>query len=126
MIWPQISTCSRNSPGQRHRLPTERSALGDRAQKACPHACRDRAWVLILSLLLALTSAFAQEGNQGLNPAGGSEPEHREDANAARRRPRHGGLFRRLRELTPVEQRRAMANDPQFQQMSPERQELIR
>jgi hypothetical protein len=37
-----------------------------------------------------------------------------------------GGVFRRLRELPPIQQRRFMATDPEFLSFRPRRQELIR
>ena len=59
-------------------------------------------------------------------PSEKSEPDNPEAGAFPRRRPLAGGVFRRLRELPPAEQRRVMATNPAFRSFSPERQELIR
>jgi hypothetical protein len=69
----------------------------------------------------------AQEGGEReANPSRKVEPDRRAEGEFQQRRPLAGGIFRRLRELPPAEQRRVMANNPQFRNFSPERQELIR
>ena len=65
-------------------------------------------------------------GSQGSNPLGGVEPDRRAGEGRSQQRPQQEGFFRRLRALPPGEQKRVLANDPQFQSLSPERQKLIR
>jgi hypothetical protein len=107
-------------------LPTEPSA----------HACfvrrgsypyRNLAGILLLSFLLSPGVMRAEKGGeQEANPSRSVEPGRREGGAFQLRRPLAGGVFRRLRELSPAEQRRVMANNPVFRSFSPERQELIR
>ena len=135
MIWQQISTYSRNFLRESHGLPTEPSAAVLRARRGNSHPCRGLVWTVLLSLLLLPAMIRAQSsGNQGSNPAGGAqpappaggaEPDRRAGGNAQQQLPRPGAIFRRLRELPPAQQRRIMANNPQFQRLPPEVQELI-
>ena len=71
-------------------------------------------------------SLAQEEGDQGSNPPGGAEPEREAGRGPQQQRPMQGGIFKRLRELPPAQQRRIMANNPQFLRLPPERQELIR
>ena len=70
---------------------------------------------------------LAQNGGRE-RPNAPAEPEAERPAggNAGQQRPMQGGVFRRLRDLPPAEQRRFMANSPEFQRLPPVRQELIR
>ena len=88
------------------------------------HPCRNLAGIVFLSLFLLPGFLMAQGGGeQGSNH---SESEGGERRANRRQRPQAGGVFRRLRELPPAEQRRVMADNPQFQNLPPGRQELIR
>jgi hypothetical protein len=96
--------------------------------------------LFLLVLLSPAAIIHAQSsGSQGSNPAGGAQPtppvgvpeaDRSAGGNAKpqeqQQRPMPGAFFRRLRELPPAQQRRIMANNPQFQRLSPDRQELIR
>jgi hypothetical protein len=82
---------------------------------------------LLLAFLLSPAVMWAQEGGEReATPSRRVEPERRESGEFQQRRPLAGGVFRRLRELPPAEQRRVMANNPLFRSFSPQRQELIR
>jgi len=76
-------------------------------------------------LLLPAVSLAQERGNQGTRPTG-EEPNRRAGAGPQQQRPMPGGIFKRLRELPPAQQRRIMENNPQFQRLPPERQQMIR
>ena len=82
---------------------------------------------LLLALLLSPAMARAQRnGGLGSRPARQSQSERPLEADPQQQRPQPEGFFRRLRELPPAEQKRFLANNPQFQRLSPDRQQLIR
>jgi len=94
--------------------------LGNPARRFLPVA-------LFVSFLLAPTLMAAQVGGrQGARFQSPREVERSQGEKEGPRNPLQGGIFRRLRDLPPAEQRRFMANNPEFQRLSPERQELIR
>ena len=65
MIWPRISTYSRNFPRESHGLPTEPAAPPFCARRGNFHPGRDLAWTLLLSLLL-LPAMILAPGQAGL------------------------------------------------------------
>jgi len=89
---------------------------------------------VVLALLLAPAPGLAKKeaGKAQHNPAGpaprtgGGNPQPRPQEHPLQQHPQRGGVFQRLRELSPEQQQHFMANNPQFQRLSPERQELIR
>jgi hypothetical protein len=81
--------------------------------------------VLLLLILSVPLLAFSQE--RGLPDALPPQTERADGREAAPARPMvQGGMFRRLRELPPYEQRRFMATDPEFQSFGPARKQMIR
>ena len=127
MIWPRILTYSRKFPRESHGLSIESSSPACGGRRPARHRGRDLTWILLLSFLLLPVAILAQRsGDLGSEPAGGAGPERREGGMDQQQRPQLGRFFRRLRELPPMEQRRFMANNPQFLRLPPARQELIR
>ena len=107
-------------------MPTEPSVHANSARRGS-HPYRNLTGILLLSFLLSPGVARAQEATeQEPTPSRRVEPGRRDDGEFQLRRPLAGGVFRRLRELPPAEQRRVMANNPMFRSFSPERQDLIR
>lgn len=127
MIWLRTSTYSRSFPREIPGLSTERADRTLYARGGDLHRCRDLFWTLLLSLVLSPATILAQNGGRE-RPArqAGAEAERRAGGDEAPRRPVPVGVFRRLRDLPPAEQRRFMANSPEFQRLPPGRQELIR
>jgi len=118
---------SRNFVRQNHGAPTEPAAPASHARRANSHRCRDLVWTLLLAALLSPAVRPAQDpGGRGTNQEAGAEPARRGDEDAEQQRRLPGGIFRRLRELSPIEQRRIMANNPQFLRLPLARQQLIR
>jgi len=108
-------------------LPTEPAARTLCARGRNLHRRCNLLWTLLLSLLLSPAMILAQNGGRERpNPQAGTEAERPGGGHAAQQSFVPGGVFKRLRDLPPWEQRRFMANNPQFQRFSPERQELIR
>jgi hypothetical protein len=93
-------------------------------------------WIVLLSLALCP----GLMGAQGKGPAGtkseagpqhppttpGEQENRGPRGEGQRQPPRPGAFFKRLRELPPAQQRRIMANNPQFQRLPPDVQELVR
>jgi hypothetical protein len=106
-------------------LRTDRAARDLSARRGNLHRCRDLSCTLLVLLLLSPVIVVAQNGER-------ERPDPQ--AGAERRAGEHGGqqkgppvgVFKRLRDLPPAEQRRFMANSPEFQRLPPARQELIR
>jgi hypothetical protein len=98
--------------------------------------CSKWVWILLLSLVLFPGMIRAQDKNPpGAKSEGGpqhppttpGEQENRGPRGEGQRQPpRPGAFFKRLRELPPPQQRRIMANNPQFQSLPPDVQELVR
>lgn len=107
-------------------MPTKLSAHVFSARRGTiPY--RHLAGILLLSFLLSPVVTRGQDGGEREpNPSPRVEPGRRDGGEFQQRRPLAGGVFRRLRELPPAEQRRVMANNPLFRNFSPERQDLIR
>ena len=102
-------------------------ALPLRALGRNPQFCRELVGALLAFLVFLPAMALAQgNGGRGANPGRRAQAYGRTQGEAQPQRPQAGGFFRRLRELPPMQQRRIMANNPQFQRLPPERQELIR
>jgi hypothetical protein len=93
----------------------------------CAHSRLHLAGILALILMLAPGMVL---GQQREDPQGALPPQaegQRREGNQAQQRPQaQGGVFRRMRELPPYEQRRFMATDPEFLSFGPMRQDLIR
>jgi len=122
MIWPRTSTHFPSFPSTRPRLSTRPAARCFLPPRGAAHSGWKLVWTLLLAVLLAPAFAAAQGGcHQGAGAAGSGEEER-----SGERARRPMGMLRRLRELTPMEQRRFMANNPQFLRLPPERQDLIR
>ncbi len=82
-------------------------------------------FLLMLALVPGMTLGQQREDPQGVPPPRAEGP--RGDENQTpQRNPVQGGVFRRLRELPPYEQRRFMATDPEFQSFGPMRKDMIR
>lgn len=76
-------------------------------------------------LLLSPATILAQDRGSA-NPEPGEERANRGAGGSQQQPPMPGGIFKRLRELPPLQQRYVMANNPQFLRLPPLRQELIR
>ncbi|MGO8788179.1 MAG: DUF3106 domain-containing protein [Terriglobia bacterium] len=109
-------------------MPTEPAAPNGCIRTGSPRLlCRNLLWALLLPILFLSASAQAQNRDEtGAQQEAGAEPGGPRGGSTGQQRPMPGGIFRRLRELPPMQQRRVMANNPQFRRLSPERQELIR
>jgi len=106
-------------------LSTERAARALSARRGKLHRCRDLSCTLLVSLLLSPAIILAQNGDRERpDPQAGAERRGGEHASQQSRPP--VGVFKRLRDLPPAEQRRFMENSPEFQHLPPARQELIR
>lgn len=94
----------------------------------------NRCLLSTLALLVALVVAadlLLAQGPRGHGRHMGPGPRHGERMGPGmhgqgRMHHRGQGFFRRLRELPPEEQERALANDSRFQRLSPARQQMIR
>lgn len=107
-------------------MPIDPSAPA-RIQPSGYHSALCATRIFLSSMLLLPGFAFPQEGGGTTTvPAEGAGVERRAEGGTPAPRPLAGGIFRSLRELTPPEQRRAMANDPRFLRLPTERQQLIR
>jgi hypothetical protein len=107
-------------------LPTEPAASAHPRRTGGSCSGFGIAAVLLLSVAFSSAALLASAGaGREENPhaaAHGERPEGEE----AGQRPQPVGLFRRLRDMPPTEQRRFMANNPQFLRLPPGRQQLIR
>lgn len=107
--------------------PTEVVARTNGVHRLGSCTGRELSGIALLLMLLVPMSALAQEGEKiDHNPPPREQSERRDGREPLARRPLPGGVFRRLRELTPEQQRRFMANDPEFRSFAPMRQNLIR
>ena len=108
-------------------MPTDLLARGQFTPRSRSRHGRDLTWILLLAIFVLPILVPAQDRREPEpNPPQRMERERREGNRAQGRGPAGGGVFRRLRELPPAEQRRFMATNPEFQNFAPMRQQLIR
>jgi hypothetical protein len=108
-------------------LPTDLLARGLFMPQARFRHRRDLTWILLMATFVLPAITLAQDRRDPeASPPQRMERERREGNQTQSRGPAGGGVFRRLRELPPAEQRRFMATNPEFQNFGPMRQQLIR